>query len=62
MAADYGVAWLFGARPPLFPQSTANKMRRGRTVSIQVAFTMPLLGDVLSHGRLLESPPTRAVE
>lgn len=57
-------AWFFGIRLPLalFPQSTAYKRIEDGRYRFQVAFAMPLLGEVLSYGGLLESRPGRAAE
>ena len=57
-------AWVFGVRLPLalFPQSTAYKRIEEGRYRFQVTFTMPLLGEVLSYGGLLESRSARAVE
>ena len=57
-------AWLFGVRLPLAvpPQSTAYKYAEDGRYRFQVTFTMPLLGDVLFSGGLLESLPACAVE
>ena len=57
-------AWLFGVRLPLalFPQSSAYKCIEDGRYRFQVTFTMPLLGEVLSYGGLLESQPARATE
>ena len=57
-------AWVFGVRLPLalFPQSSAYKCIEDGRYRFQVTFTMPLLGDVLSYGGLLESQPARVTE